>query len=256
MKIYRKSSIAKKQHHSSGKADMQYFQPKIQEDINDPVPKLAALVGVSGCGKTATIFDAGQHNFITYIVTPHQNSQPLYSQDFHQLLNDINAILPQGTSQLSFNTEHDVITYILEQQGCENCIKPYIKAFLIARKFTWSILEDSKFGHFFHTVYEAIKEITDYDDVNLLDTYYRKLEAHFEKITNDTTRFTIAIDECHCLQRYFCRIFLPKSTQQKQEFECHSTLEQKLVLPIMLWSMLMSSVYSSCYGYQHGTQRS
>jgi len=236
-----------------------------------------------GCGKTATVFDVGRHNFITYVVVPRQNDESLCSLDFWQLLNDINAIVTSNNSSICFNTEQDAITYILQKQKCEKLIKLYIIAFLVARRLTWSILhikfdnqfdplmwlycqEDPKFNRFFLTVYEVVKKITSCDGT-LLRRYYNNLANHFERITKDTTRFTIAIDECHRLQRYCRHAFLPRSVEllddddnlteegfeffrrnsnifsrkpQERKLNCpiESTLQRKSILPVMLQTLL------------------
>ncbi|RUS24606.1 hypothetical protein BC938DRAFT_473331, partial [Jimgerdemannia flammicorona] len=230
-----------------GYADMRFYRKKLRgqraqvdfEKLKDMIgcievttKKIAALLGVSGCGKTATVFEIGSEDFVTFFVIPRQFSKDndTNSLDTRLMFDRVEVIMKKQEHRdyNIFSSHQDAIDALKELQLHEEEVLRCIQTLLVARRISWSLLrryfddrltpltwlycqEMVTFGSFFAYVFRRMM------DYNLgshdLEHFENTAHHHFANVTKGSQRFVVAIDECHRLTRYHRNTFLPRTAQ-------------------------------------------
>ncbi|RUS13340.1 hypothetical protein BC937DRAFT_95464, partial [Endogone sp. FLAS-F59071] len=223
----------------SMEADMRYFKKKYRGEqaekafqflknslVNKPFDlnrKIVGLIGVSGCGKTATVFEIGREHFLTYFIIPKEPFDIIYSKDVVAMNDDIRILVKELTVEPYFQSRESAIDAIQQRKKLEDKVAHCIRSLLLARRVSWSLLrrkfkeklmpivwlycqEIRKFSWFFKDVYKIISKL----DINEFQSLESYTENDFFRQTKNQQRFVVAIDECHRLTRQHCGVFLPR----------------------------------------------
>jgi hypothetical protein len=179
-----------------------------------------------GCGKTATLFEAGRIDFITYFVIPRPISLDVsYSPDIKQMFLVIEQLVAKTHVVREFSSIEEATNALRTLKRLEADVFHCIKTLLVSRRISWSILrlqfgsrltplawlycqELEDFGNFFQTIFEHVSSLVK-DNPPLLNTFAGVAAQDFRQVT--TQRYVVALDECHRLTRYYRNAFLPRS---------------------------------------------
>ncbi|RUS13505.1 hypothetical protein BC937DRAFT_95214 [Endogone sp. FLAS-F59071] len=102
--------------------------------------KIVGLIGVSGCGKTATVFEIGREHFLTYFIIPKEPFDIKYSKDVVAMNEDIWTLVKELTDEPYFQSRESAIDAIRQHKKLEDKVAYCIRSLLLARRVSWSLL--------------------------------------------------------------------------------------------------------------------